>query len=154
MLLPHERQGESDEHGPDQPPCGQAHALGEKSRERRTHAKGYPSYGSTHRFRSADSGLDLNNGSTFPGAAKFADDSFRARSVAPSQAAVAERLFLHRSEPAHQDVSTRSQSSADADIEPVTKPLCLEGLLPNKRLGVRLRQPHLRWLGEEMTLQG
>jgi hypothetical protein len=50
--------------------------------------------------------------------------------------------------------SILSRSSADADIEPVTEPLGLEGLLPDERLGVRLSQPHLRWLGEEMALQG
>jgi hypothetical protein len=50
--------------------------------------------------------------------------------------------------------SILSRTSADADIEPVTEPLGLEGLLPDERLGVRLSQPHLRWLGEEMALQG
>jgi hypothetical protein len=50
--------------------------------------------------------------------------------------------------------SILSRSSADAGIEPVTEPLGLEGLLPDERLGVRLRQPHLRRLGEEMPLQG
>src|SRR5687767_7628527 len=46
------------------------------------------------------------------------------------------------------------RSSADADIEPVAEPIGLEGLLPGERLGVRLSQPHLWWLGEELALQG